>query len=87
MLQLLRRFQKNLDPLQLYLLDLITIPANLGGFPAISLPAAFSTAGLDKKKLPIGIQFLAPQLVEQELLNHALWFEENYLFKKPTLPI
>ena len=79
--------EKNLDPLQLYLLDLITIPANLGGFPAISLPAGFSTAGLDKKKLPIGIQFLAPQLVEQELLNHALWFEENYLFKKPTLPI
>ena len=29
--------EKNLDPLKMYLLDLITIPANLGGFPAISI--------------------------------------------------
>ena len=79
--------EKNLDPLKMYLLDLITIPANLGGFPAISLPAGFSTTGLDKKKLPIGIQFLSPQLTEQKLLDYALWFEENYQFNKPVLAL
>ncbi len=74
--------ERNPDPLKMYLLDLITIPANLGGFPAISIPSGFST-----QKLPIGIQFLAPQLAEQKLLNYALWFEENCKFEKPTLPL
>ena len=70
------------DPVKMYLLDKLTIPANLGGFPAISLPSGFS-----KDKLPIGIQFFIERLQEQKLLNHALWYENNFSFDKPELPI
>ena len=74
--------ENNLDPLKMYLLDLITIPANLTGLPAISLPSAFS-----KNNLPIGLQFIGKYLKEQDLLNYSLWFEKNYQFNKPKLPI
>ncbi len=44
------------DPLQMYLNDVATIPANLAGVPGISLPSGLS----DEDGLPVGIQFLAP---------------------------
>jgi len=43
------------DPLQMYLNDLTTIPANLAGVPGISIPSGLADDGL-----PVGIQFLAP---------------------------
>ncbi len=58
------------DPLQDYLSDIFTIPANLAGIPAISVPCgttAFDGAGA----LPVGIQILAPHLGEQILLRVA----------------
>jgi len=45
------------DPLAMYLEDIFTVPINLAGVPAISLPAGFKD--VDGKKLPIGIQFIA----------------------------
>ena len=51
------------DPLQMYLVDLFTVGANLAGIPAISLPAGLSEAGL-----PIGIQLQAPALHESQLI-------------------
>ncbi|MBN9152877.1 MAG: Asp-tRNA(Asn)/Glu-tRNA(Gln) amidotransferase subunit GatA [Microbacterium sp.] len=44
------------DPLQMYLNDVTTIPANLAGVPGISIPAGLA----DEDGLPVGIQFLAP---------------------------
>ncbi|UJP12452.2 Asp-tRNA(Asn)/Glu-tRNA(Gln) amidotransferase subunit GatA [Microbacterium elymi] len=44
------------DPLQMYLNDLTTIPANLAGVPGISIPSGLA----DDDSLPVGIQFLAP---------------------------
>ncbi|WP_144796308.1 Asp-tRNA(Asn)/Glu-tRNA(Gln) amidotransferase subunit GatA [Microbacterium paludicola] len=44
------------DPLQMYLNDVTTIPANLAGVPGISIPSGLS----DDDGLPVGIQFLAP---------------------------
>lgn len=44
------------DPLQMYLNDVATIPANLAGVPGISLPSGLSA----DDGLPVGIQFLAP---------------------------
>ncbi|WP_417511606.1 Asp-tRNA(Asn)/Glu-tRNA(Gln) amidotransferase subunit GatA [Microbacterium sp.] len=44
------------DPLQMYLNDLTTIPANLAGVPGISIPSGLA----DDDGLPVGIQFLAP---------------------------
>ena len=70
------------NPLKMYLLDMLTVPANLGGFPAISLPSGFS-----KEKLPIGIQLYTDKLSEQKLLNYALWYEENFPFQRISNPL
>ncbi len=50
--------------------DLCTVPANLAGLPAISLPS-----GKDSKGLPIGIQLIGRKFGETELLNIANAFE------------
>jgi aspartyl-tRNA(Asn)/glutamyl-tRNA(Gln) amidotransferase subunit A len=57
------------DPMAMYLSDVFTIPANLAGVPAISVPC-----GLDGAGLPIGLQLTAPVLGEPTLLRaaHAL---------------
>ncbi|HEY6567398.1 MAG TPA: amidase family protein, partial [Actinomycetota bacterium] len=54
------------DPMAMYLNDIFTIPANLAGVPAISLPC-----GLDSAGLPIGLQITAPVLGEQTLFRAA----------------
>ncbi|HZN43056.1 MAG TPA: Asp-tRNA(Asn)/Glu-tRNA(Gln) amidotransferase subunit GatA [Actinomycetota bacterium] len=54
------------DPLAMYLNDIFTIPANLAGVPAISVPC-----GLDGDGLPVGLQLTAPVLQEQVLLRAA----------------
>ena len=57
------------DPMAMYLNDIFTIPANLAGVPAISIPS-----GLDDAGLPVGIQLTAPALDEPTLFRaaHAL---------------
>jgi aspartyl-tRNA(Asn)/glutamyl-tRNA(Gln) amidotransferase subunit A len=57
------------DPIQMYLNDILTIPASLAGLPAISLPC-----GKDKAGLPIGMQLIAPLFEEKRLfqLGHSL---------------
>jgi len=54
------------DPLAMYLSDVFTIPANLSGMPAISIPS-----GLDGSGLPVGVQLTAPILGEALLLRVA----------------
>ncbi|HET9724870.1 MAG TPA: Asp-tRNA(Asn)/Glu-tRNA(Gln) amidotransferase subunit GatA [Actinomycetota bacterium] len=54
------------DPLAMYLSDVFTIPANLSGMPAISIPS-----GLDEAGLPVGVQLTAPILGEAILLRAA----------------
>jgi len=51
--------EKTDDPLAMYLSDICTIPTNLAGHPAISVPFGTDTAGL-----PVGVQLLAPALGE-----------------------
>ena len=58
------------DPLSMYLSDLLTVPANLAGLPAISIPCGFDTKGL-----PIGMQLIGNVLEEDRLLNVANIFE------------
>ncbi len=58
------------DPLAMYLADLLTIPANLAGLPAISLPCGFDSEGL-----PIGLQLIAGVLDEPRLLQVAHHYE------------
>ena len=58
------------DPLSMYLSDLLTVPANLAGLPAISIPCGF-----DKSGLPIGLQLIGNVLEEHRILNAANIFE------------
>jgi len=59
------------DPLAMYLADLLTIPANMAGLPAISLPCGF-----DRQGLPIGLQLIAGVLEEPKLLQVAHQYEQ-----------
>jgi len=61
--------EKTNDPMAMYLNDIFTIPANLAGVPAISVPC-----GLDDAGLPIGVQLTGPALDEPTVLRaaHAL---------------
>ena len=69
------------DPLSLYLCDILTVPANLIGFPAISVPCGFVDA------LPVGMQIISPALKEDILLRVAYSYEQNSIHEnyKPTL--
>ncbi|RZO13255.1 MAG: Asp-tRNA(Asn)/Glu-tRNA(Gln) amidotransferase subunit GatA [Synechococcus sp. MED-G135] len=60
------------DPLAMYLADLLTIPANLAGLPAISVPCGFDSAGL-----PIGLQLIGNVLEESRLLQVAHQYEQS----------
>ncbi len=58
------------DPLAMYLADIMTVAPNLVGTPAISIPVG--RIG----KLPVGLQLIAPQRKDAELLGLARGFEE-----------
>lgn len=58
------------DPLKMYLIDILTIPVNLAGIPAISVPAGF------KDDLPIGLQFMGPFFSEDKLLQISYAFQK-----------
>ncbi len=74
--------EKTGDPLSMYLSDVYTIPANLAGLPAISIPCGFSREGL-----PVGLQILAKPFDEATLLRCAYTFEQSTDFhkRKPKL--
>lgn len=52
------------DPVQMYNQDTTTVPANLAGIPALSIPS-----GLAENQLPAGVQFLAPLMADERLYN------------------
>jgi aspartyl-tRNA(Asn)/glutamyl-tRNA(Gln) amidotransferase subunit A len=59
------------DPLQMYLSDIFTIPVNLAGTCAMSIPAGFSASGL-----PIGLQLIGKPFGEETLLRAGYAFEQ-----------
>ena len=63
------------DPLQMYLEDIFTVPINLAGVPAISVPSG--TKNIDGKDLPIGIQFVANHNREDKLFAVSMSFLEE----------
>ena len=69
--------EKKDDPISMYLNDIFTVPANLAGIPAISVPS-----GRDKKGFPLGLQLIGKTLDEQKLLNIALAIEKRSVFKQ-----
>ncbi len=74
--------EKTENPLQMYLSDIHTIPVNLTGIPAISIPCGFN-----HENLPIGLQIMGKPFGEGMLLRAAYTFEQNTDFhlKKPSL--
>ena len=68
--------EKTNDPVSIYLNDIFTVPVNLAGLPAISIPA-----GLDTKGYPLGLQIIGKAFDEQNILNIAYAMEEKIQFK------
>lgn len=70
------------DPLAMHLSDMYTVPVNLAGLPAISMPCGFDNNGL-----PIGMQLIGNLFDEKKILQAAYTFEQNtdYHVKKPIL--
>ncbi len=66
------------DPLQMYLSDVCTLPVNIAGIPAISIPAGFANG------LPIGLQIIGKPLDEETILRIAYAFEQATGWGKQT---
>lgn len=64
------------DPLKMYMSDVCTIPVNMAGLPAISIPAGFSN------NLPIGIQLIGKAFDEKTILRAAYTFEKAVVLEK-----
>ena len=71
------------DPLAMYLSDLCTIPINMAGLPALSLPCGFSQG------LPVGLQLIGRPFAEATLLQAAYAFEQSteYHRRRPELGV
>lgn len=59
------------DPIEMYLQDIFTVPANLAGLPSISVPSGF-----DSQKLPLGLQIIGPQLCDVSVMRYAYAYEQ-----------
>ena len=68
--------EKTKDPVSMYLNDIFTVPVNLAGLPAISIPA-----GNDSKGYPLGLQIIGKAFDEQNILNIAYSMEKQINFK------
>ena len=70
------------DPLRMYLSDVFTVPANLAGLPALSLPCGFDRAGL-----PIGMQIIGRPFDEATVLRLGRAFEQatDWHRRKPEI--
>ena len=63
--------EKTDDPLAMYLSDIASIPVNLAGLPAISVPCGFGN-----KDMPVGLQILGKPLADAKVLRAACAFEK-----------
>jgi aspartyl-tRNA(Asn)/glutamyl-tRNA(Gln) amidotransferase subunit A len=61
------------DPVEMYVSDLLTVPVNLAGLPAMSVPAGFDSNGM-----PIGLQLIGKHMNESTLYQVAYDFEKNH---------
>ncbi len=67
------------DPVETYLTDICTVPVNICGLPAVSVPC-----GCDAKGLPIGMQLIGNNFSESKILNAAWQYENAANLFKPT---
>jgi len=74
--------EKTDDPLQMYLSDIFTIPANLAGLPAVTVPC-----GIGENDLPVGLQLMAAPFNEEILIRMAHAFERDTEYDKLLPPV
>ena len=77
--------ERTANPLQMYLADVFTSPANLAGICGISVPCGF--ADVDGHRLPIGLQLLGKSLDEARVLQIAYAYEQSTEWHKARPPI
>ncbi|MFX1446127.1 MAG: Asp-tRNA(Asn)/Glu-tRNA(Gln) amidotransferase subunit GatA [Promethearchaeota archaeon] len=70
------------DPLQMYLMDILTCPVNLAGLPALSIPCGF-----DNNELPIGFQIIGNYFDESGILNIGYQLEQELKLFRKMAPI
>ena len=72
---------KTSDPVQMYLNDIYTIPANLAGLPAASIPCGFGAGGL-----PVGLHIVGDYFAEAKILNlaHRYQLETDWHRREPA---
>lgn len=71
------------DPVEMYLTDMCTVPVNICGLPAVSVPCGFDGQGM-----PIGMQLIGAKFSEALLLNAAYQYEEKNhaaMYRKPEV--
>jgi aspartyl-tRNA(Asn)/glutamyl-tRNA(Gln) amidotransferase subunit A len=81
------------DPVQMYLMDVFTVSANLSGLPAISVPCGFARSpgapnpGSGEGNLPIGLQLTGRRFDEATLLRVADAYQRDTEWSKQAPPI
>lgn len=69
------------DPVRMYLVDVYTLPVNMAGLPAMSVPCGFSDG------LPVGLQLIGPHLDEGRLLNIAHAYQQTTDWHRQRPPL
>lgn len=72
---------KTNNPLEMYLSDLCTVPVNIAGLPAISVPC-----GINSNGMPIGFQLIGKHFAEETILNTAYAYEKETKFREKYKP-
>lgn len=73
--------EKSKDPLEMYLSDIYTVPVNMAGVPAISLPCG------NVDGLPVGLQIVGDYFKEDTLFNLAYSYEQSTNWHKTTAKV
>lgn len=68
------------DPVEGYKADICTVPVNMLGLCAISIPC-----GVGNDKLPVGLQIIGNKFCESRILNLAYNFEQNFQWSLPKM--
>ncbi len=66
-----KKGEAQLDPVQTYNTDICTVPVNIAGLPAVSVPCGFGSNGM-----PIGMQIIGNKFCEKAILNIAYKYEQ-----------
>jgi aspartyl-tRNA(Asn)/glutamyl-tRNA(Gln) amidotransferase subunit A len=79
--------EKKDDPLAMYMSDVCTVPANLAGLPALSVPCGFDRQ--ERSELPIGLQLMAAPLADARVLQVGRVYQQHtdhHLRQAPAAP-